>query len=125
MNTFLDPHWADEEKKKTMAQVYAAAPEAWKKDAYNAVRIAAFLLPEVISDDVWKILWKPQEPRALGPIMGAMARAGWIQTTGKQEKTAQVTRHNTGVNVWKSLVYDKAPSEWQPTLNAWKSFFQE
>lgn len=120
MNTFLDPVLADDAKQQAMKQVYSAAPEKWRFDTHWAVIIVACCFQEFISDDVWKILYKPPEGRALGPIMAAAARAGYIEKLGKTNKTAQVSRHHTDVNVWKSKVFGAHPSHWTPVVDAWK-----
>jgi hypothetical protein len=124
MNTFLDPHWANEEKNKALAQAFAAAPELWKKDAYNAISLVAFLLPELTSDDIWKVLWKPPNGgKALGPVMGVMGRVGWLQKTDRLLQTAQVARNGGNVRIWRSKVYGtQPPPGWEAALAAWKPY---
>ena len=120
MNTFLDPTMADEEKKKAMQKAYEAAPEKWRHDAQRAIFVLSYYLPRITSDDIWRILYKPPEGRALGPVMGGMAKLGYIRKTGETKKTAQVSRHNTDVNVWSSLVFGKAPPpDWHAYLVSW------
>lgn len=123
MNVFLDHKKADEAKLEALAQVYAAAPETWKAAARQAIWILAYCKSEFVSDDVWRILYKPPEARALGPVMTMEARAGIIERAYTQKKTAQVSRHHTDVNVWRSLVFGKTPPPgWASTLKTWQQF---
>lgn len=125
MNTFLDAAVADAKKQQALEQVYANAPDLWKKEAASAVIAVAYALPEFTSDDVWKILWKPPESRALGPIIRKAAIDGYVEKTERRRATSQVSRHYTDVTIWKSLIYGaKPPAEWKQYLDYWKPKIQ-
>jgi hypothetical protein len=76
----------------------SASPE-WKARARSAVLRLADELRVFTTDDVWRVIPKPREPRALGAVMQQLARAGRIKHAG-WAKSAQVSRHHTDVKTW-------------------------
>lgn len=88
-------------KDEGMRRVAAHAPAAWLAAARAAVLSVARRGEEFTSDDVWQTgLPSPPEPRALGAVMGELARVGLIAQTGRYVRTARRTRHNAPVAVW-------------------------
>jgi hypothetical protein len=95
---------------RALEQVEQNADQAWKADALEAIRLTAERLPEFISDDVWETpirhrtehLAPAREDRALGPVMLAAARRGWIRKTDRVRPS--VRSHLSGKPVWTSLI---------------------
>jgi hypothetical protein len=78
----------------------------WLGEAYKAARGVAEKFRFFTTDDVWKAgLSKPDEPRALGPVMLSLERDGIIAATDKFKNTAQKTRNAAPVRLWRSCVY--------------------
>ncbi len=81
-------------------RVEAGSPDGWMELAAKAVRQVAGEKRYFTTDDIWKVLEKPREPRALGALMRRMAVAGFIKKTGQYVPTAQVLRHSAPIAVW-------------------------
>lgn len=81
-----------------------ADPE-WKDAAKAAIRLLAETLPELTGDDLWRLVPKPAEPRASGPIFRWAAGQGLIAATDRFVPTTQATSHASPSRVWKSLTY--------------------
>lgn len=78
----------------------------WLGEAYKTARGVAEKFRFFTTDDVWKAgLSKPDEPRALGPVMLSLERDGIIAATDKFKNTAQKTRNAAPVRLWRSCVY--------------------
>lgn len=77
----------------------------WIGKAYKVVRAIAEDHKFFTTDDVWKVLVKPEEPRAMGPVMLSLQRDGIIAPTGHFKSTAQPSRNCAPVRLWRSLVY--------------------
>jgi hypothetical protein len=105
MFTLLDSDLAAEAREEAMLRAYVSAPSVWVVEAHMTIDRLSHRLPFFTSDDVWRELWKPPEPRAIGPVFTAMARDGYIEFSGRYVKSQQVSRHNTEIKVWNSLVY--------------------
>lgn len=105
MFTLLDAQLAGEARDEAMARAYRNAPSVWVVEAHFTIDQLSHRMPELTSDDVWAELWKPPEARAIGPVFTRMARDGYIRFSGRYVKSRQVSRHNTEIKVWESLVY--------------------
>lgn len=82
-----------------LAQVEANAPADWKNAASAALaRLAATGAP-FTTDDVWAQVPQPQEPRALGALIRAAARAGAIRRVGWRE-SSRPECHSRPVAMW-------------------------
>lgn len=92
--TVLDFTAAREARDVALDQVEAGADEAWLKRAYWIVVGLSMNGAEFTTDDVWKVLEKPREPRALGAVLRSMAKQRFIERTGRYVSTAQVSRHH-------------------------------
>jgi len=80
--------------------------EEWAKKAYETVCQVAKEKPKFIPDDIWNAgLSKPEEARALGPVMARCKNDGIIRKTGKVQATGQSKSHGTDVTEWESLIY--------------------
>ena len=99
-----------------MKQVKENADKHWLSDAREAVRticasatpgldsVFGFINNEWTSDDVWKTLRLPREPRALGPVINAAVKAGWCEATGRYVKSKRKSRHRAPIAVYRSLL---------------------
>ena len=89
-------------KEGGMARAEVGAGFEWSAEARSTVLDVARGRPEFTADDVWATgLPKPREPRALGAVMNALARAGLIVATGRYIKTAQASRNRAPIAVWR------------------------
>lgn len=81
----------------------------WSRRMLETVRDTAEHLPDFISDDVW-VYASPEDrafpkPKALGAVMLAAAKQGWIERTDRTRITANAARHRSPVPVWRSRIY--------------------
>lgn len=90
-----------------LERVEAAADADWKFRANAAVLYVCMYFPEFTSEDVWSVLDKPREPRALGPILKWFAREHYCEPIGWVE-CGMVSRHGTAVRKYRSLIYEAA-----------------
>ncbi len=78
----------------------------WLGLAYKVARKVAENFRYFTTDDVWKAgLLKPDEPRALGPVMMSLERDGIIAPTHHFKTTAQPSRNGAPVRLWRSCVF--------------------
>ncbi len=101
----FDLEAATEAKLDGMARAYEHAPSDWITDAHAVVYRLAHSQPEFTADDVWRILWRPPEPRVLGPVLRVAAIHGLITKSGRQRNSARPVHHATPLTIWRSLVY--------------------
>ena len=81
------------------------APFGWSDEALALVQTLAKQHPYICSDDLWAAgLSDPPEPRALGAVMRAAVKKGYIETTSHFVNTFQESRHRAPVRVWHSLI---------------------
>lgn len=85
-----------------MARAEEGAGPEWMARAEAAVMQVARTKAQFTTDDVWLVLDKPREPRALGPVLHRLARAGILENVGFQ-KTVQASRHRAPVAQWKMV----------------------
>jgi hypothetical protein len=52
------------------------------------------------TNDVWLLIERPDEPRALGNVIREYAHAGRIVPTGKWVRCSYKSRHDTVVREW-------------------------
>lgn len=96
--------YAQQAREKAMQQVEENAAPDWKDIALAAVRKTAETLKEFISDDIWETGKLPptREDRALGPVLLAASRRGWIKKTDRVRPS--VRSHLSGKPVWRSCL---------------------
>ena len=88
-----------------LKRVSEGTSDGWAAAAYVAARKVAERCLYFTSDDVWKAgLSKPDEPRALGPIMLSLQRDGIISATSRFKSTAQPSRNYAPVRIWRSCL---------------------
>lgn len=91
---------------RAIERVEANTSADWQSEAYKTARKVAEKCLFFTTDDVWKEgLSKPDEPRALGPVMLSLERDGIIAPTSKFKSTAQRTRNCAPVRLWRSCIH--------------------
>jgi hypothetical protein len=85
-----------------VARVDASADPGWKLEAKRVVWALIKEGSGFTADDVWERLdAEVAEPRALGPVILAAARAGYIVDSGRMVKSRR--RHATKITVWEPV----------------------
>ena len=84
---------------------------AWRAVAYDALRLAARTRRYLTSDHVWAILdgWdipRPDEPRAIGPVMIRGVAQGLVELTTSHVLSTQAQQHRRPLRMYRSLVCD-------------------
>jgi hypothetical protein len=102
MSTLFD---AEEARDEALARAAFGAGD-WIGRARVAVERVAVTRFDFTSDEVWDLLGedRPDEPRALGSVMKAMARDGLIRQTGQYRKSGRVDCHARPVAVWRIVL---------------------
>ena len=92
---------------QAIKRVDTNADPTWKTRALMAVADVARAKETLISDDVWIHLgWMPIEPRAIGPVMLAAAKRGYIERIdGEMRQAHRIVNHARPQQVWRSLLY--------------------
>ena len=105
----FDPARARQARDAAIQQVDEHAIAAWKAAARACIERCARTLPEFSTDDVFRLLIEyhviTRDNRAMGPQMMQAAADGLIAKTERRINTERVSRHNTEIAVWRSLVY--------------------
>lgn len=99
-----DPEMAEEMKQEGIAHVDEAAADDWKERALKAVERVCRTKPVFTPDDVWEYVEKPQNPRALGPVMVKAKSLRWCIPTGNYVPSSIPTQHKNPITEWKSLL---------------------
>jgi len=81
----------------------------WRTEAERALRAAAAAYWNLTSDDVWALLRvegisAPPEPRAMGPVMMAGVRKGWIEPTDQVRTGSHSPNHKRPQRVYRSRI---------------------
>jgi hypothetical protein len=91
-----------------IAQVAQGASVEWLQEAMDTVISMAIRLDTFTTDEVWAQLettdvWT-HEPRAMGAIMVAAQRDGWVVATDQWRTSRRRRCHSRPLRVWQSLV---------------------
>lgn len=100
-----DPAAARAATQEAIERVDRAADPDWKAAAQNAVRLVAARQEIFTPDDIWTLVVKPSEPRALGPVMLRAKRDGICEPTGQLVKSKMATQHQNVITEYRSLIY--------------------
>lgn len=108
MSTF-DRDAAELARDEAIERVDRHAEDLFKVCAPEALRYVAARRNELTTDAVWYVLdrrfgVRPHEERAMGPIMLAAQRKGWIEATNRTVKSARVECHARPLRIWRSLI---------------------
>jgi hypothetical protein len=90
---------------EAVSRVDRHAEDEWRDAALNALYRVAQEQPTLISNDLWRYVDKPPEPRALGPLMQRGVTLGWIMPTETFRPCPSVSRHAAPARLWRSKVY--------------------
>lgn len=85
---------------EALAAVYHGAPDDWLRQAQAVVRDLAAAGQPFTTDDVWKRLPAPPEPRAIGAVVLWGAQAGLIVNTHTTKASTRSECHGRPVTVW-------------------------
>ena len=75
------------------------------------IKVLAIAYPTFTTDDVWLALQKvpdvaTHEPRALGSMMRAAGKSGWIVPTDRYVNSRRPECHARPVKVWRSRFWE-------------------
>lgn len=85
---------------EALAAAYHGAPDDWLRQAQAVVRELAAAGAEFTTDDVWKRLPPPPEPRAIGAVVLWAAQGGLIVNTHRTKTSHRSECHGRPVTVW-------------------------
>lgn len=97
----MDPSKARERK--------GAFLTVWQALAFERVRYLSATMPAFSTDDVWTVLDelpKPDEPRALGPVMQRARSEKLLKRTDYTTPSHRNVCHGRPSNVWTSVALD-------------------
>lgn len=101
----LDIREAEKRRDAAIERAYVGAQPEWRTAASWAIYTVALQQPFLNGDEVWASgLPKPDEPRALGPMMTKAEKAGIIRYLGNR-RSESVTRHRGFQGNWQSLIF--------------------
>lgn len=96
---------AQEARDRGMARAELGAPIGWHERAMAAIRRTCEKHADFIVDDIWMELnERPEEARAMGPMVLAAVKLGWCEATERYQPSAQVQCHGNPRRVWRSLI---------------------
>lgn len=98
----FDAEQAKAAREEAVARVDRHAPPSWKEQALRAVWEVATEEFTFTTDDVWKRLGAPPEPRALGPVMREAEKRGYCEQTDQWTLSIRASRHRAPIRVWAS-----------------------
>lgn len=84
-------------------RVDEAADQDWKDRALEAVYQLCQSQPVFTSEDIWELIEKPREPRALGPVMLRAVKLGYCEPGGFVN-CSMVSRHAAPVRQYHSRI---------------------
>lgn len=106
----FDAYAAELAKREAVTRVEQHADPDWKEYALATVKRVAMRYKEFTTDKVLDEMTDApvttHELRALGPVMSAAARRGYIVATDKFVTSTSVTRHRAPKRVWQSRIYE-------------------
>lgn len=59
---------------------------------------------EFTTDDLWQRIDAPVEPRAMGAVIAAARKRGWIEPTDQFRVSTRAVCHRNPKRVWRSLL---------------------
>lgn len=98
-----------------MAQVEGNTSPEWREQALAALKRVCETRARLTTDDVWAELDLCQIPvhnnSALGPIMLAGSKRGWMKFSGTMQASSRPTRHGNQLRIWMSCLYRAAEAK--------------
>jgi hypothetical protein len=99
----FDPDGSDAAMAKAVARVDRAADPDWKEEAYAAGVQLCRMRERFTADDMWTLVAKPREPRALGPVMRRLVKDGHCIATRETRRSEIPVHHRCPLRVYRSL----------------------
>jgi hypothetical protein len=90
-------------RRSALSRVESHADREWLDRAFAALRGYLERNQTFFCDQMWGLIEKPREARALGPVMVRAAKAGLMSKTG--EYRLSVSSNLSPKPLWRSLVY--------------------
>lgn len=94
---------AREARDAALVRVDEAAGSEWKDAALEAVYRVALRRSRFTSEDIWRLVEKPREPRALGPVLMRAVKLGYCAPAGFVQ-CSMVSRHAAPVREYVSCL---------------------
>ena len=89
-----------EGKARALERVAKNAPPGWMEDAIVAIRHLALTKKHITSDDIWPLVSKPPEPRAMGAAFTNAAKRGILRKTRMVQNSKRPACHSRPIAVW-------------------------
>lgn len=94
---------AEAAKEEAIDRVEEAAPDDWLDTAAEAIRARVDQGATFTTDDLWRELPKPPEPRAMGAAIRAAVREGLIRKTGRYLPSERAICHGRPIPEWRPV----------------------
>ncbi len=104
----FDVKGGEEQKNEGIATAYEHASEEWKIMAWKALEQVARQHEYFQVDEVWLVLDRPVESRAMGGIMKQAQKIQWVEPTDRWIPSRLAHQHRRPLKVWKSLLHKPA-----------------
>lgn len=91
---------AQQKRDEAIARVARTTPPVWARRTREVVLRLARTGKPFTTDDVWKRVKAPPEPRALGAVMRDLQRAGKIRPRLEWVQSSRPECHARPVRVW-------------------------
>jgi len=103
---------AERVRDDAIARAERHALQQWKDLTMATIKELAVMCPRFTTDDVWIELSRTpdvatHEPRALGSMMRAAYKLGWIVPTDQYENSVRPECHARPVKIWASRLYQR------------------
>jgi len=103
MNESYDLPLARARRNEAIDAATQAADEEWRAVALMALCRIARGSATFTTDDVWKSVPSPREPRAIAGVMLEAKRLGLCEPTSTYQQSERVRCHARPLRVWRSL----------------------
>lgn len=94
-----------QKRDEAMEAVEASTASDWFDEGLECLRGIARRQAELSTNDLWRVLERPREPRAAGPLMSRAAALGIIERTGRAVESTIPGQHARPVALWRSLLW--------------------
>jgi hypothetical protein len=96
----------DQVTNEAVAASYNATTDEWREAAYNALRAHARTHAEFSAEDLWDVIPRVRERRALGGVVRRAVANKIIEPAGYM-KSNRPDQHRSIKGWWKSLVFEQ------------------
>ena len=94
-------------KDEAIDRVGEAADPEWMDAAHSAAMQLVNTRHEFTTDDVWALIppgMSTPEPRAMGAVMRALARSGFVRNSQRTARSTRPECHRRPLTIWVSLL---------------------